>query len=199
MKKYETVTAYIEGQDYFKEELSELRVLLLKTELEESMKWGMPTYCIQNKNILGMAAFKHHFCIWFHQGALINDKHNLLINAQEGKTRAMRQMRFTQKSEINAQILSSYVSQAIQNHKNGKEVKVNRAPKPVVIPKELSAELENEADLKKAFFQLSPFKQREYCEYISTAKRATTKTSRLEKIIPMIIEGKGLNDKYKNC
>ncbi len=197
MQKYNSVSAYIEGQNRFGEELRILRGILTATELEETMKWGMPTYCLDNKNIIGVAAFKHHFCIWFHQGALIADHQNLLINAQKGKTRAMRQMRFEHIQDINPETVLDYVQQAIQNHKNGREIKVNRSPKPVEVPIELKTHLDENNALKSSFSSLSQAKQRAYCEYISSAKREATKQSRLEKITPLILKGVGLNDQYR--
>ena len=159
----------------------------------------MPTYCINGKNVLGIGAFKHHFCLWFHQGVFLKDEHNLLINAQENKTKALRQMRFESKADINESAVLSYIKEAIVNQKAGKEIKPQRKSKPVVIPEELASVFKTNSEAKVSFDKMTPGKQREYCEYISEAKRDATKLKRLEKIIPMIIEGVGLNDKYKNC
>lgn len=199
MQKIYSVEEYIEQNSYFSEELSILRDLINTTELEETVKWSMPTYCLNGKNVLGLGAFKEHFCLWFHQGVFLKDEHQLLMNAQENKTKAMRQMRFESKADINEAAVLTYVKEAIANQRLGKEIKPLRKSKPVVIPSELKEKLSSNAELNTSFKTLTPGKQREYCDYISEAKREATKQSRLEKITPMIIQGVGLNDKYKNC
>ncbi len=199
MKKVYSVEEYIETNDHFGEELTTLRNIINSTELEETVKWSAPTYCVNGKNVVGLGAFKHHFGIWFFQGVFLKDEHNLLVNAQEGKTKALRQMRFESMADINKDLVLSYVKEAIANQKAGKEIKPQRQSKPVVIPAELKEALNNNGDLKTAFEALTPGKQREYCEYIDQAKREATKLSRLDKITPMILQGVGLNDKYKNC
>lgn len=199
MKKVNSVEEYIENSANFAEEIAMLRNIINSTALEETIKWSMPTYCLNGKNVLGLGAFKNHFCIWFHHGVFLKDEHKLLYNAQEEKTKAMRQMRFETKKDINKAAVLAYVKEAIENQRLGRELKPQRKTKPVTIPKELKIALSTNSELKKTFKQLSPSHQREYCDYITEAKRDDTKQRRLEKIIPMIINGKGLNDKYKNC
>lgn len=199
MKKAHSVEAYIDDNPHYKKELNIIRALLLKTELEETIKWRMPTYCLNGKNIVGFSAFKNHFGVWFFNGVFLEDAHNLLINAQENKTRGLRQMRFKTKADLNETVLLSYIKEAIENQRLGKEIKPQRNIKPVIIPQELETIFRANSELKLAFTTLTKGKQREYCEYIITAKRAATKQSRLDKIIPMILRGVGLNDKYKNC
>ena len=108
-------------------------------------------------------------------------------------------MRFEKLEDINTNLVLEYIKEAISNQKSGKEIKPERKGKTVIIPNELKALLNNDQDIRLAFTALTPSKQREYCEYIATAKREATKLSRLEKITPMILNGVGLNDKYKNC
>ncbi|TCK66646.1 uncharacterized protein YdeI (YjbR/CyaY-like superfamily) [Winogradskyella wandonensis] len=199
MKKVYSVEEYIETNNHFEKELELLREIVLKTELNEAIKWSAPVYDLNGKNVLGLGAFKNHFCIWFFNGVFLKDEHNLLVNAQEGKTKALRQMRFETIDDINKNLVLDYVKEAIENQRAGKEIKVERKGKTVDIPEELKACLNNDQDLQLAFSALTPGKQREYCEYISSAKREATKVSRLEKITPMILNGVGLNDKYKNC
>jgi len=199
MKKITSVEDYIEANAHYKDALIMLRDIMNSTDLEETVKWSMPTYCINGKNVLGIGAFKNHFCIWFHQGVFLKDSEKLLVNAQENKTKAMRQMRFTSATDINKNVVLDYVNEAIKNQKLGKEIKPTRNKKAIVIPEELQSILNADSGLSDSFQTLSPSKQREYCEYIETAKRNATKQTRLEKIIPMITDGVGLNDKYKNC
>jgi len=199
MKKVYSVEEYIEEHGPFKDALNTLRDIINATELEETIKWNAPTYSIKGKNVVGLGAFKNHYCLWFFNGVFLKDEHNLLVNAQEGKTKALRQMRFESINDINKDAVLAYVKEAIENQKAGKEIKPNRSKKETVIPQELKAVLERNTTLHKSFNVLSPSKQREYCDHIATAKREATKLSRLEKITPMILQGVGLHDKYKNC
>lgn len=199
MKKVNSVEEYIENNSHYAEALTLLREILNTTELEEAIKWSAPVYTLNGKNVVGLGAFKKHFGIWFFNGVFLKDEQQVLVNAQENKTKALRQMRFESIEAINKNIVLSYVKEAIENQKLGKEIKPDRSKKDTIIPKELKLELEKDTTLKTAFNNLSPSKQREYCEHIAAAKREATKQSRLEKIKPMILQNKGLHDKYKNC
>ena len=199
MKKVSSVEDYIETNETFSEALTLLRELFLSTELTETLKWNAPVYTINTKNVMGLGAFKNHFGIWFFNGIFLKDEHNVLTNAQEGKTKALRQMKFSSINDIDKNIVLKYVKEAIENQKAGKEIKADRSKKETVIPDELNAILKSNSDLMIGFETLTPYKQREYCDYINSAKRETTKQNRLIKIKPMILKGIGLNDKYKNC
>jgi len=199
MKKVTSVEEYIETHEKFSDALTILRNIINSTGLNEAIKWSAPVYDLNGKNVVGLGAFKNHFGVWFFNGVFLKDEHNLLVNAQEGKTKALRQMRFESINDINKDAVLAYVKEAIENQKAGKEIKPDRSKKETVIPQELKAVLERNTTLYKSFNVLSPSKQREYCEHIATAKREATKLSRLEKITPMILQGVGLHDKYKNC
>ena len=194
MKKVEE---YIAKKAQWQNELIFLRNILLDLPVDETIKWGSPFYTSKGKNIVGLSAFKNYCGLWFVQGALLKDKHHVLINAQEGKTAAMRQMRFTSLDEINVDLVKEYVLEAVQNQNLGKEIKPKK--KPLIIPIELQSEFDKNQQLKEIFESFTLGKKRDYAEYISEAKREATKQTRLEKIIPMILNGVGLNDKYKNC
>jgi len=192
------VSDYIRKHERWSEQLTQLREIFQQTELLEEVKWGSPTYTLNGKLIAGLGAFKNHFGIWFHQGVFLKDRHNKLVNAQEGKTKALRQWKFVEGDPIEPEIVAQYIQEAIENSLAGKEVKPERK-KGVVIPDLLKQVLAGNPKLKEAFHALTPGKQREYAEYIGSAKREATQESRLEKISPMILEGIGLYDKYKNC
>lgn len=194
----EKVDAYLNKKTEWKEELTLLRSLLTKSELTEDFKWSVPTYTLNGKNVVGMAGFKNHVGLWFFQGVFLSDKHKLLINAQEDKTKGLRQLRFKSIDEMDLNVIQEYIEEAIQNQKDGKEIKIERTRK-VSIPPLLKSALSENANLSKAFKGLSPGKQKDYAEHIATAKQDKTKLNRLEKITPMILEGVGLHDKYKNC
>ena len=199
MKKIYSVEEYIETNSHFSDALVLLRKIIDSTELNESVKWSAPVYDLNGKNVVGLGAFKNHFGIWFFNGVFLKDEHNLLVNAQENKTKALRQMRFENIEDIDKDLVLAYVKEAIENQKLGKEIKPDRTKKEIIIPEELNQILKAQSDANKAFNALTPGKQREYCTYIADAKREATKLTRLEKIIPMILDGIGLHDKYKNC
>lgn len=191
------VQTYIAGQQIHAELLNKLRKIIISYPFEESIKWGMPTYSFDSKNLIGFGAFTKHVGLWFFQGALLSDPEKLLHNAQEGKTKAMRQLHLYTVDDINEKLLKRYLQETIDNQKKGLTVKMAKKPDKVVLPEALAAALKENKDTAKRFSVFPPGKQREYAEYIATAKRDKTISDRLEKILPMIEQGKGLNDKYK--
>lgn len=192
----EKLEAFFGKEQPFQGGIQKLRDIVRSTVLMESLKWGAPVYTINNKNVLGIMAFKHHFGIWFFNGVFLSDPLKVLENAQEGKTKAMRHWKFTSDEEIDPAAVLAYVEEAILNQQKGLEIKPERK-KEVVIPELLSSAMAKDKQLKNGFESLSSGKQREYNEYITSAKQEKTRESRLAKIIPMILEGKGLNDKYR--
>lgn len=199
MKRFNSVDEYINSCEQFKDIAKECRTLFNSTEMVETIKWGIPAYTVDQKNIVGFAEFKNWFAIWFHQGVYLKDPNNVLINAQEGKTQALRQWRFESLEEFksNLPLIKQYIDDAIENHKQGKTIKVKQKTKPLLIPDLLANAFKSDSQLESCFSSLTLGKQRDYAEYIDTAKRDETKQSRLEKIIPMIKSGIGLNDKYQ--
>jgi len=196
MERYKSVNEYISSHKEWSDAQKKLRIIILNTELQETIKWGGPVYTINNKNVVGLGAFKSYVGLWFFQGVLLNDKKKRLVNAQEGVTKALRQLRFNSIDEINDKLVLEYINEAIKNQKEGEEIRPTKKGE-IEILSELTKEFNKNKKLKISFDQLTPFKQREYCEYIEGAKREATKNSRLEKIIPMILKGIGLNDKYR--
>ncbi len=194
MKNTTSVDSYISNHKLWSTELRVLQDILQDTGLTETVKWGAPVYTYQGKNIAGIAGFKSYFGLWFFQGALLKDTNKKLINAQEGITKALRQWRFTNVEEIDPTLVPAYILEAVKNQKEGKEIKPER--KPLLVPGELKAALEDN-NLKEIFDQLNLTNKRDFAGYILEAKRIETKQKRIEKILPMIREGVGLNDKYK--
>lgn len=192
------VTDYINYKNKWTQELNLLRSVLLELPLEETIKWNAPAYLYKGKNIMGIAAFKNYCGLWFHQGVFLKDEAKVLMNAQEGKTKAMRQWRFDSLGDINLDLVKKYVLEAIQNSEEGKEIKPKRNTKPLIIAPELQIVLDNDDKLKVKFNEFTLSKQREFVNHITEAKREATKIKRLEKIIPMILNKVGLYDKYKN-
>ena len=195
MKRFQTVDDFMEAQDKYRSELTVLRDILLESSLDETVKWGFPVYTYKGKNLVGMSSFKAYFGLWFYQGALLNDQKGVLINAQEGKTKAMRQWRMQSMDDIDISVIKEYISESKKLQDQGIQIKPEKAKK-LVIPEELQTKLDEDQSLRNNFFSLTPYKQRDFADYISSAKREATRISRLEKCIPIILAGKGLNDKY---
>lgn len=191
-----SVDEFIAKQSNWQEVLTTFRKILLSTELEENIKWGAPVYSLKEKNVVGMGVFKSYLGLWFFQGAFLKDPKKILVNAQDGKTKAQRQLRFTSEDQIDFGVVKAYIHEAIQNQKAGKEFKPD-LKKPIIIPSEMRSALEKDIDLKYAFDTFTPGKKREFAEYISEARQEATRLKRLEKVILMIREGIGLNDKYR--
>lgn len=198
MSKPSNVEEYLDRQQTWNKELTRLVEILRSTGMEEAIKWGVPVFSYHGKNVVGLSGFKSYFGLWFYQGALLKDEHQVLINAQEGKTRAMRQWRMTKASEIKVTWIKSLVKESKKWVDQGVEIKPQRASK-WVMPEPLEMALKKDRAAQTAFQALTPGCQREYASYIAEAKRAETKVRRIEKILPMIRERKGLNDRYKNC
>lgn len=195
MAKVNTVDEFMAAQTTWQSILQILREILLQTELEETIKWGVPTYTLDGKNVVGLGSFKSYAGLWFHQGVFLQDKANVLINAQEGVTKALRQWRITDPDDIDEKLVLQYVKEAIENQKQGKELKPEK--KKLELPRELKTALDGDSKLKEAYKTFTDFKKREFAEYIGSAKREQTRQDRLQKIIPMILAGKGLHDKYR--
>lgn len=198
MKSIRSVDEYIARHDEWSEALCKLRKILKATELEETIKWGAPCYTVAGKNVIGLGAFSNYVGLWFHQGVFLSDPDKVLINAQEGTTKALRQWRFSTSKEVNTRKVKRYILEAIENQKQGKALKPDRK-KALKMPPELATALRKRSKAKRAFDALTPGKQREYAEHIAAAKQDKTKASRLEKILPMIEAGSGLHDKYRKC
>jgi len=198
MKKI-SVDEYILNSGQWQVTLNMLRELLLALELEETVKWGSPVYCIEGKNVLGIGSFKSYTGLWFYQGIFLKDEKKVLISANEDETRGLRQWRFHSADQIEEELDSiiKYVKEAIKNSRAGKEIKPERN-KPFTIPEDLQEALDNDAHLKQCYEALSHSKRRDYAHYIGRAKRHETRLKRIDKSIPLIKDGKGFMDQYIN-
>ncbi len=197
MEKSEKIAAYFAEEHKFQKGIQKLRELVLKTGMDETFKWAFPTYTYQNKNVVAVCKFKNHFGIWFFNGVFLKDPLKILENAQEGKTQAMRHWKFTSIENIDAVKIMAYFNEALENEKKGlKLAPKKKTPVKVIMPQLLKDALRKNNKAHSAFDKMSLSKQRDYADYITNAKQEKTKLSRLEKIMPMISEGVGLNDKY---
>lgn len=180
----------------WKEAIEIMQDVVHRTDLKKEFKWGSDIYTFQGKNVVGWGGFKDFFAIWFYNGVFLEDKEKVLISASEGKTKSLRQWRFTDVSQMNPKKIMAYVLESIQTIKDGKEIKPEKS-RPVQPTGLLNEHLQTDPAFLQAFNSLPPGKQKDYIEYIEEAKQETTQLARLEKIKPMISEGKGLHDKYK--
>ena len=176
------------------DELLALRALLQDTELEESIKWGMPCYVFQGKNVAMMAAFKDYCCLSFFKGALLNDPEGILVFAGQD-SQVGKQFRFTSVEALAAvaDTLRNYIAEAIQVEISGKKV----ARKPIeerAIPEELESRFREAPELEAAFRALTPGRQRAYLLHFSGAKQSATRVARIAKCEDLILAGKGLNE-----
>ncbi len=176
-------------------EIEQLHAIIRKTPLVETTKWGGPVYTFNNKNVVGIGGFKSYFGIWFYNGVFLKDEKKLLINANEENTKSLRQMRFNSVEDIDEKVILNYIKEAIEIEEKG--LSIPKEKKITIIPEILQNELNKNPDLNTKFNSFSPYKQREFIEYVTSAKQEKTQLTRLEKIIPMILEEKGLNDKYR--
>jgi len=173
-----------------------MQQLIVKTNLDKAIKWDKEVYTFNNKNVIGWGGFKDFFSLWFFNGVFLSDPEKVLVNASDGKTKSMRQWRFTNVADMDEKKILLYINESVQTIKDGKEIKADvfEEKKPEGIFKDF---LENNTDVKNAFEKLTKGKQKEYVVYIDEAKQEKTKTTRLEKIKELILQNKGLNDKYK--
>lgn len=177
-------------------ELDQIAAILNKADLDVAVKWGADVYTYKGKNVVSYGGFKNYFAIWFYNGVFLSDPDGVLVNAQEGKTKSLRQWRMTSMDEIDEKKILNYVHEAIEVEKKGLKMSPEKM-QPLENPELLQNALNVNSDLKTAFEKLTPGKQKEYILYLNEAKQETTKLNRLEKMVPMILDGKGLNDKYK--
>lgn len=175
-------------------ELQQLRRILLGSDLKEELKWSVPCYTWEGKNVLIASAFKEYAALSFFKGVLLKDYHKLL-HAPGKSSQASRVFKFTAVDQILElePIINAYLEEAIEIEKAGLKVEFKKNPEP--IPEELQLELELNPDLKLAFEALTPGRQRGYILYFSAPKQSKTRTARIAKYTPKILAGKGFHDR----
>lgn len=157
------ISPYLKKHEQWRDFLEPAREVLPGTEMDETVKWGMPTYTLNGKNIIGLTGFKNHCAIWFHNGLFLKDKDRHLVNAGEGTTKAQRQWRFEAGDRFPKRLVKSYVLEAINNARSGKTIKPEK--KALLIPGELQLALDRNKRLQKAFAALTTGRQKEYRAY----------------------------------
>jgi uncharacterized protein YdeI (YjbR/CyaY-like superfamily) len=188
------VDFFFDKAKQWKEEFGILRRIILDCGLTEELKWGVPCYTFEKKNIVLIHGFKEYCAILFVKGALLKDTEGILIQQTEN-VQAARQIRFTSAQDIveMASILKTYIKEAIQAEIAGLKVNYKKASE-FSMPEEFIDKLEEVAGLQEAFEALTPGRQRAYLLYFSAPKQSKTRASRVEKYMERILNGKGLND-----
>lgn len=188
------VDAYLDRAKSWRAEFERLRAILLTTELTEDLKWGHPCYSLNGANIVLMHGFKDYCALLFFKGALIDDPESVLVQ-QTGNVQAARQMRFTALDEIDRMdnVIKAHVQKAIDVEKSGAKVQFKKAEQ-FDVAEEFQARLDGDPALKQAFEALTPGRRKAYLLHFSGAKQSKTRQSRVEKCIPQILAGKGLDD-----
>lgn len=188
------VDAFLSRAKKWQAEFELLRKIVLDCELTEDFKWMHPCYTIEDKNIVLIHGFKEYCALLFHKGALLKDEKGILIQQTEN-VQAARQIRFTNVQQISDMeaIIKAYILEAIEVEKSGLEVEFKKNTE-YIVPEEFQLKLEEIPELKTAFEELTPGRQRAYLLYFAAPKQSKTRLSRVEKYIPQILDGKGLKD-----
>lgn len=188
------VDAYMSGARKWREEMEHLRTILLDCGLTETLKWSKPCYVSGTSNVIVIQGFKEYCALLFFKGVLLQDPDDILVKTGEN-TRVGRQIRFTGVHEIVElePVLKAYVRQAIEIEEAGLKVEPKKSA-DLTLPGELQDQMDKKPALKKAFYALTPGRQRAYIIYFSAPKQSATRVSRIEKSMQRILNGKGLTD-----
>lgn len=188
------VDRYFSKAQHWQAEMKALRAIALDCGLTEELKWGKPCYAFQNSNVVVIQGFKAYCALLFFKGMLLKDPDGILVKTGEN-TRVGRQIRFTDVREIAKQeaAVKACIYQAIEVEKAGLKVPAKKAA-ALKLPVEFQHILQTKPALKAAFDALTPGRKRAYSLYFSTPKQSKTRESRIEKCIPRILHGQGLND-----
>jgi uncharacterized protein YdeI (YjbR/CyaY-like superfamily) len=188
------VDGYLRKSRQWQEELQKLRMILLDCQLTEEVKWRVPCYTFQGSNVIILGRFKEGCVLSFVKGALLKDAKGILVKPGEN-TQSARVIRFSNVQQIIElePILKAYIHEAIEVEKAGLKVNFKKIEE-FAIPVELQSKLDEFPALKAAFGALTPGRQRGYILYFSAPKQSKTRTSRVEKCMKQILNGKGLND-----
>lgn len=188
------VDLFLSKATQWQEEFQKLRTIVLDCQLTEELKWGVPCYTFQGSNIVLIHGFKEYCALLFMKGALLNDTDGILVQQTEN-VQASRQIRFTNIWQIEGMesILKAYILEAIEVEKAGLSVNFKQTAE-FTVPEEFQIKLDEDSALNTAFRGLTPGRQRAYLLYFSAPKQVKTREARIEKSIPLILKGKGLND-----
>ncbi len=188
------VDFYFDKPGRWQQEIALMRSIALDCGLTEELKWGCPCYTVDGRNVVLIHVFKDYCAFLFFNGALLKDAKKILVQ-QSANVQAARQARFTDTATVERQsaILKTYIREATALEKAGKRVVLKAVEEFEVVP-EFQEYLDGARDVKTAFAKLTPGRQRAYLLHFSSAKQSKTRAARIEKCLPAILAGKGLND-----
>src|SRR5438093_1452325 len=168
------VDFYFNKAKEWQDELELLRKIVLDCGLTEELKWGVPCYTFEKRNIVLIHVFKEYCALLFFKGALLNNANGILIQ-QTKNVQAARQVRFTNVRQIVKMepILKAYIYEAIEVEKAGLKVSFKKTS-DFIIPEEFQNRLDKIPALKTAFYALTPGRQRAYIFYFSQPKQSKT-------------------------
>jgi uncharacterized protein YdeI (YjbR/CyaY-like superfamily) len=185
---------YFDKSESWEKELRKLRTIALDCQLTEELKWGCPCYTLRGRAIALIHVFKEYCALLFFKGALLKDDHRILVQ-QTKNVQAARQIRFTNAGEVlkMERVVKTYILEAIEVEKSGLQLELKKTAK-FEMPEEFKNKLKDLPALKKAFYALTPGRQRGYLLHFSTAKQSKTREARVAKCMGRILDGKGLDD-----
>ncbi len=189
------VDAWVAKAKAWRDEIGRLRAILLASGMTEDFKWGKPCYTHAGSNIVLIMPLKETCALLFTKGALMQDPRGILVQPGENSQSA-RQVRFTSLAEIVKleKSLKTYLKDAMAVEAAGLKVALRKSA-DLVYPKEFQDRLDRDSALREAFHALTPGRQRQYHLHFTGAKQAATRASRVEKAIPLILDGIGLDDR----
>jgi uncharacterized protein YdeI (YjbR/CyaY-like superfamily) len=188
------VDSFLKREERWRDAFEELRAILLDSGLTEELKWGQPCYALDEKNVALIHGFKEYCAILFTKGALLKDPKGVLVQ-QTKNVQAARQIRFKNAGEVTrlAKTVKAYLREAIELERAGVQVKFKKTA-AFEMAEEFASALADDARLEAAFGKLTPGRQRGYLLHFSQPKLAKTRVARVEKNVPRILEGLGLDD-----
>ena len=188
------VDAFFARTKGWADEMRALRELVLPTGLAEDLKWGVPCYSLEGRNVVLIHAFKDYCALLFFKGALLKDPKALLVQQTEN-VQSSRQLRFSAAAQIQKMtpVILNFLKQAIEAERAGRKVAL-KTTRQFAVPEEFKNQLEASTELQLAFESLTPGRQRAYLLFFSSAVQAKTREARIQKCLPQIMQGKGLDD-----
>lgn len=197
-KKDPRIDAYIsKSKDFAKPILEHFRELVHKAcpDVEETIKWGMPSYDYKGPYCMS-ASFKQHCAIIFWKASLMKDP-TLLKNARSETSMGHLRKITSPKDLPKDKVLISYLKEAATLNANGvKAPPKSRNKKELTIPDYFIKALDKKKKALKTFEDFSVAKKNEYVEWITEAKTEGTRNKRLVTAIGWLSEGKSRNWKY---
>ena len=192
MRTDPAVDAYIADSELWPDEMTSLRPILLASGLDEQIKWRKPCYSHDGSNVVIVQEMKNHLALMFFKGALLDDPEDILRD-QGPNSQAAKRITFTSVDDVErlAGVLPAYLANAIDVEDAGLEI---GPPPELELVSELQDALDEDPELAEAFAALTPGRQREYNLHIAGAEQSATRSARVERCTPKILEGKGMRE-----